>query len=74
MLSLNAFGARPNHGQTRTHKTHHGLDLGEDTIFPLTIYFVPGHEISTQMSFCAETSKWESRNSQSGDSRNFAGP
>jgi hypothetical protein len=27
------------HGQTRTHKTHHGPDLGEATTFPLYIIF-----------------------------------
>jgi len=31
----NTFGARTSHGQTRTHKTHHGPDLGEATTFPL---------------------------------------
>jgi hypothetical protein len=28
MHSLNTFGARMSHGQIRTHKTHHGPDLG----------------------------------------------
>jgi hypothetical protein len=28
MHCLNTFGARTSHGQTRTHETHHGLDLG----------------------------------------------
>ncbi len=46
------FGAKTNHGQIRTHKTHHGPDLGEAPTFPLIVYFVPGHRISTQMSFC----------------------
>jgi hypothetical protein len=41
-----------NHGQTRTHKTNHGLDLGEATTFPFIVYFVPGRGASTQMSFC----------------------
>ncbi len=35
MHNLNAFGARTSHGQTQTHKTHHGPDLGEATTFPL---------------------------------------
>jgi len=41
-----------NHKQTQIHKIHHDLDLGEATTFPLIIYYVPGHETSTQMSFC----------------------
>jgi hypothetical protein len=31
------------HGQIRTHKTHHCLDLGEATTFPLIVYFVRDH-------------------------------
>jgi hypothetical protein len=61
-------------GQTRTHKTHHGPNLGEATTFPFIIYFVPSHETSTQMPFCPRTPKWESRNSQSWDSYDFGGP
>jgi hypothetical protein len=30
----NTFGAWMSHGHTRTHKTHHGPDLGEATTFP----------------------------------------
>jgi len=60
--------------QTRTYKTHHGSDLGEATTFPFIVYFVPGHGTSTQMSFCPEIPKWESRNSQSWDSYDFGGP
>jgi hypothetical protein len=51
MCSLNTFGARMNHGQTWTHKTHHDLEMGEATTFPLIIFFVPIHGASTQMSF-----------------------
>ncbi len=71
VLSWSTFGTRTNHEQTRTHKIHHGLDLKEAT-FPLIVYFVPGHGTDIQMAFCPETPKWESRNSQSWDSRNFA--
>jgi hypothetical protein len=60
--------------QTWTHKTHHDLDLGEATTFPLIIYFVPGHGTSTQMSFCLETPKWKSWNSHNWDSCDFGGP
>ncbi len=60
-----------NHGQTWTHKTHHGPDLREATTFPLIIYFMPLHEAHIQMAFCPETPKWESRNSQSWDSCDF---
>jgi len=72
--SWSTFGARTNHGQIPIHKTHHGLDLGEATTFPLIIYFVPLHEAHIQMAFCLGTPKWESRNSQSWDSRNFGAP
>jgi hypothetical protein len=37
--------------QTRIHKIHHNLDLGEATTFPLILYYVLGHETSTRMSF-----------------------
>jgi hypothetical protein len=53
-----------NHEQTPTHKTHHGLDLGEATTFPLIVLFVLGHGVNTQMAFCPETPKWEFQNSQ----------
>ncbi len=55
---LQHFGAQMNHGQTRTHKTHHGPNLGEAITFPLILYFVPDHKISTQMSFYPGTPKW----------------
>jgi len=69
---LKHFGARTNHGQTWTYKTHRDPDLGEATTFPLIIYFVPDHGTNTQMSFCP--SKWESQNSQSWGFHNFGGP
>jgi hypothetical protein len=52
MRSYNIFGAWMNHGQMRTHKTHHSLGLGEATTFPLIVFFMFSHEASTQMSFC----------------------
>jgi hypothetical protein len=58
--NLNALGARTNHEQTWTHKTHHSSDLGEAITFPLIVDFVHGHKTSTQMSFCLGTPKWES--------------
>ncbi len=51
MHSLSIFGARTNHGQTRTHKTHHGPDLREAITFPLIIYFVSLCEAHIQMAF-----------------------
>jgi hypothetical protein len=64
-----------NHGQIRTHKTHHGPDLKEaTTFFPLIVYFMHGHGISTRMAFCPETPKWEFQNSQSWDPRDFGAP
>ncbi len=54
---LDIFGAWMNHKQTRTHKTHHGSDLGEAITFPLLILFMFGHGANTQMSFCFRTPK-----------------
>ncbi len=34
MHSWNIFGAWKNHGQTQTHKSHHGSNLGEAITFP----------------------------------------
>jgi len=68
---LEHFGARTNHKQTQIHKIHHGLDLGEAITFALMVYFMLGCVTNTQMSFCPGTPKWESRNSQSWDSRNL---
>jgi hypothetical protein len=49
--SWSTFGARMNHEQPRTHKTHHGPNLGESTTFPLIIYFVVLHKDHIQMVF-----------------------
>jgi hypothetical protein len=72
--SLNIFGARMSHEQTQTHKIHQGPNLGEATTFPLIVYYVPLHEAHIQMAFFLGTSKWELRNSQSWDSRDFGAP
>jgi hypothetical protein len=45
------------HGQTHTHKTHHGPNLGEVTTFSLIVFSMPSHKAYTQMSFCLETPK-----------------
>jgi hypothetical protein len=71
---LGTFGAKTHHGQTRTHKTHHDLDLGEATTFPLIVYYVPLHGGHIQMAFCPMTPKWESQNSPSWDSCDFGAP
>ncbi len=55
--SWSIFGAQTNHGQTWTHKTHHGPDLGEATTFLLIVYYVRGQRTSTQMSFCPRIPK-----------------
>ncbi len=60
MHSHGTFGAWMNHRQTRTHKIHHGLDLGEVTTFPLIVFTVPRHGANTEMSFCPEIPKLES--------------
>jgi hypothetical protein len=52
MHSLSTFRARMSHGQTWTHKTHHGSDLGEAITFPFIVYSVPLHEAHIQMAFC----------------------
>ncbi len=44
-------------GQTQTHKTHHGPNLGEAITFPLIVYSMPGHETNTQMSWESEIPK-----------------
>jgi hypothetical protein len=55
MHSWSTFGANTSHGQTQTHKTHHGLDLKEATTFPLILYFVPLHKPHIQMAFRLRT-------------------
>ncbi len=55
MHNWSIFGAKINHGQTRTHKIHHNLDLGEATTFPFIVYYVPLHEAHIQMTFCFGT-------------------
>jgi hypothetical protein len=52
MHSLNTFGAKMSHEQTRTHKINHGPNLGEATTSPLIVYFVPLNEAHIQMTFC----------------------
>jgi hypothetical protein len=55
MRNYNTFGAQMSHGQTRTHKTHHGPNLGEATTFPLIVHSMHGHRANIQMAFCLET-------------------
>jgi hypothetical protein len=74
MHSLNIFGTRTDHEQTRTHKIHHGPNLGEAITFPLIEYSMPLHKAHIQMAFCLGIPKWESRNSQNWDSRDFGAP
>ncbi len=57
MHSWCTFDARTSHRQTQTHKTPHGLDLGESTTFPFIVFSMHGHKTSTQMSFCPKTPK-----------------
>jgi hypothetical protein len=53
--SWDTFGIQTNHMQTHIHKTHHGLDLGEATTFPIIVFSMLGHGTNTQMSFCPKT-------------------
>jgi hypothetical protein len=55
MHSCSTFVAWTSHGQTRTHKIHHGPYLGEATTFPFVVYSMSGHGANTQMSFCSRT-------------------
>jgi len=73
MHNWNIFGAKMSHKQTWTHKTQHGLNLGEATTSPLIVYFVPLHEAHIQMTFYFEIPKWEFQNSHNWDSRDFVG-
>jgi hypothetical protein len=52
MHGSSTFGAWTSHGHTWTHKTHHGLDLGEATTFTLILFFVPSHKGCIWMLFC----------------------
>ncbi len=52
---LERFWCQDKPRATRTHKTHHGPDLGEATTFPLIVYFAPLHGGHIQMAFCPET-------------------
>jgi len=54
---MNHEQTRTSHGQTQIHKTHHDLDLGEATTFPLIIFSMFGHRACTQMSFFLKTPK-----------------
>ncbi len=57
MHCWNTFDARKSHGQTRTHKTHHGPNLGEATTFPLIVHSAPLHEAHIQMTFLFQDSQ-----------------
>jgi hypothetical protein len=57
----NIFGARTSHEHTwtrKTHKIHHGPNLGEATTFPFIVFFVISHRSHIQMSFCLGTPKF----------------
>jgi hypothetical protein len=54
------FGARTNHKQPQTHKTHHGPNSGEATTFPHIVYSAPLRGNGIWMGFCLETPKWKS--------------
>jgi hypothetical protein len=45
-----------------THLTHHGLDLGEATTFPLIVFSAPLHRGYIEVALFPETPKLESRN------------
>jgi len=68
------FGAWTNHEHTRTHKTHHGLDLGKPPTSPL--YYSPclAMGLTPKCHFVLGFSSWMSRNSRNWDSYNFGSP
>jgi len=74
MHSWNIFGAKTSHKQTWTHKTHHGLDLGEATTFPFIVYSMVVYGTNIQMSFCLGIPKWESWNFHNSNFRDFGAP
>jgi hypothetical protein len=43
MRGWSTFVAQMNHGHTQIHKTHHGLNLGEATTFPLIVLSMNSH-------------------------------
>jgi hypothetical protein len=51
MHSWSIFRARTSHMHTQTHKTHHDLDLGKATTFPLIPIFMISHGGCIQLSF-----------------------
>jgi hypothetical protein len=55
MRSCSTFGAQTSHKQTQTHKTHHGLDLGEVITFPLIIFYVIIHGATPKCHFSRES-------------------
>ncbi len=56
---------------TRTHKTHHGPDLGEATTFPLIVYSAARGGGGIQMAISPGTPEWESRICPRLESRDF---
>jgi hypothetical protein len=68
------FSAWTNHNHTLTHKTHHNLNLGESTTFPLTLFFVICRGDYTQMSFFPRFPSRKFQNSRNWDARHFWRP
>ncbi len=57
MHNWSTFCARMSQGQTQTHKTHHGPDLGEAITITVIVFSMFRHESYTQMPFCPKTSE-----------------
>jgi hypothetical protein len=51
MHNWSIFGAHMSHRHIWIHKTHHGLDLGEATTFPLIVFSMTRHEGYIQITF-----------------------
>jgi hypothetical protein len=51
MHSWSTFDAQTSHRHTRTHKIHHGPNLGEATTFPLVVLSAIQHEATPKWCF-----------------------
>jgi hypothetical protein len=71
---LHPLGVGTSHEQPWTHLTHHGLDSGEATTFPLILFSTALRRTCIQMALFPGTPKVESRNCPGLDSHDFGHP
>jgi hypothetical protein len=72
--SWNTFGARTSHRQHEHTRLTTVRTWGKPPPSPLIIYSIPLHGAHIQMAFCPGIPKWEFRNRQGWDFRNFGVP